>query len=187
MSSPARRSSPLCGTWLGLAQWNDSLSHFEHRATFHDPATPCDSIKCSAGTFAAVAATECAACVAGQADVDGDSATACEVCPAGTFPIAHSVLGTPLRTACDACEIGRVDSDGDPASPCTTCSPGSFASSPGATECMECAAGRVALDPTTSCVGCSQGRFASPQRDQCLDENGCEDEDGHPFNPCDNS
>lgn len=93
----------------------------------------CDA--CRAGTFADAGASTCSACIAGRYDDDGDAATPCVLCPAGSFsaregqteclPCKVANAGTTSLAGsvdCGLCDIGYYNYIASSSSlQCTTC------------------------------------------------------------------
>ena len=124
-------------------------------------------------------ATTCEPCTPGFADLDGDPRTSCQMCPAGRFSGARSLLclpchagsrapagasacisctageyAPPVNDTCAPCAPGLFDHDRNPATPCATCAPGTYSN---VTDlCVACEPGKHDHDsiPTTACRDC---------------------------------
>lgn len=112
---------------------------------------------CGHGTYA-FNGTECLPCESNMYDNDGNAATPCVLCEAGSWtgPVA-SGLGS---TKCTKCEKGFWDDDQDSSTPCVACEPGSVTETTGtgATACTPCPTGSVSHQSTQHCANCPIGQ-----------------------------
>jgi len=85
-------------------------------------------------------------CLPGQADPDGDPATACVACAEGEFCAGGAA--DPV-----ACATGEVDDDNSPATACVACVAGQFCAG-GAADAVSCVGTQIDADnnPATPCV-----------------------------------
>ncbi len=155
-------------------------------------ATTCTEV--ADGYYSPNSQTEPVVCAAGTFDHDGDSTTACQVCPAGSVtntltatgatactecPLYHfSTVSTQACTTWTVCNTGEIKVDATTSSDgqCTKCPAGEYVDSscdicPYKTECIVCPAGSVtntlADTGASTCTECAVGTFSPESTTAC--------------------
>jgi hypothetical protein len=115
---------------------------------------------CHIGTYAEKrTGTACTDCAGGRAA--GRGASACRVCPPGTY-------SAPRSPNCTKCDAGTASTAGSTI--CSNCPAGRYTAIKGSnnTDCYICPAGTFSIERSSGCTNCSKGQYSEAESGSCI-------------------
>jgi len=180
ISCPMNSHAPASSTSPGSCMCNKGYQSAAGGDLCFDPNADCPS-----GSYKG-SASECLSCAVGKQGPrpGATTASACELCAAGTFGDSAGA------STCSMCPAGKANNiiGSNSSVDCAECQAGTYSARPGASSCVKCAAGKYGqYSAALQCIDChanSNSAMGSTSKLFCICNTGFTGEDGTSCGAC---